>query len=140
MKHAVLKSIAHNFVDSYGNGMGFLIGLYEMRVYEEAAKCDEGIIEIDFLTGEVSGGSISENLRTATHLYRAKLPEFCAKHSATLDDFRIFIARFWNEYDGRHCSITVKDSCDRISTSEFVGDPPTKKKVVDGSGRIRTRS
>lgn len=140
MKHAVLKSVAHNFVDSYGNGVGFMIGYHEMFVYEEASRSDDGYIEIDFLSGNlISGGPISNSLQTATELYRDKLPNLCTKHDATVDDFKLFTAKFWNEYDGRHCAITVKDTNGKTTTTEFTGDPPKKRRVLDESGRVRTK-
>ncbi len=33
MKHAVLKSVAHNIADSLASGIGLMIGIYEMDVF-----------------------------------------------------------------------------------------------------------
>lgn len=139
MKHAVLSSVAHNFVDSYGNGNGFLIGYFQMDVYGEAARSSEGFIEIDFLTGKFSGAAISDDLVRATELYREELPDFCKKHGASLTDFKTFIAKFWNEYNGKHCKISVQDSSGKLSEAEYIGDPPKRIKATDDLGRIRTK-
>ncbi len=137
MKHAVLNSLAHNFVDSYGSGIGLLIGHYEMDVYGEAARSAHAFVEINFLTGEVRGGPITDELAQATDLYRDRLPSFCETHGACLSDFKSFIVRFSNDYYGRHCKITVKDRFGKETIAEYKGNPARKLKILDNLGRLR---
>jgi len=121
MKHDILHSVAHNFVDSFGNGNGFLIGVYMMDVYGEAANSKDGFIEIDFLSGRVAGGPISDSLAAATLMYREELPSFCKKHGASLTDFETFIAKFWNDGSDRHCEISVQGNSGKLSKVEYAG-------------------
>jgi hypothetical protein len=65
MKHGALTSIAHNIADSMGSGIGFMIGLWDMAIYTEAAKSPNGYITVDLMTGAVSGGPTSQNLTKA---------------------------------------------------------------------------
>lgn len=139
MKHTVLNSIAHNFVDSYGCGIGLLIGYFEMDVYGEAGRSSVGFVEIDFLTGKISGAEISDDLVRATELYREELPGFCEKHGASLTDFETFIAKFWNEANGKHCKVFVQDSSGKLTETEYCGNPPRRLKVTDNLGRVRTK-
>jgi hypothetical protein len=74
MKHAILKSIAHNIADSLASGIGLMIGVYQMDVFGEAAESPEGFIEVDFLKGVTSGAAPSLSLARAVHRYAEVLP------------------------------------------------------------------
>ena len=45
-KRGTMKTIGHNFADSFASGMGLLGGHYEMDVFAEAAASTEGFIQI----------------------------------------------------------------------------------------------
>ena len=92
MKHATLRSIAHNIADSLGSGVGLMIGVYEIDIYGEAAAAPSGWIVVDFLAGQVVEGTPSEHLKKAVGMYRDALPRLCAKHGASVSDFRELIA------------------------------------------------
>ena len=116
MKFGELKAIAHNISDSLASGEGLLIGVFEMDVFGEAARTPEGFIEVDFLTGYISGGTtpaaswwqrLSDALRgrasvqtpsralsKAVILYAKALPELCQKHGTTREAFRRLSTRF----------------------------------------------
>src|SRR5215467_3308287 len=100
MKHNDLRSIAHNIADSFASGMGFLIGVYAIDVFGEAARSPERFIEVDFLTGKILGGKPSESLAGAVKLYCAALPRFCEKHRVSVSAFRELMARYFGTDPG----------------------------------------
>lgn len=130
MKHDILHSIAHNFVDSYQNGNGFLIGIFGMDVHGEAAKSDDGYLAVDFLTGRVQGGTMSQSLSRATDLYREQLPEFLEKHGAAIADLTVFRAKFWVEGNLRHCSIEIGDGRGKVSERLYANNPLQRIKLA----------
>ncbi|HEX8223249.1 MAG TPA: hypothetical protein VF605_05485 [Allosphingosinicella sp.] len=139
MKHAQLRSVAHNVADSFGCGMGFMIGVYEMDVFGEAAGCAGGAITVDFLAGAVVEGEASSSLRGAAARYRAALAGLCAKHGGSTDDFRELKVRYWSIPTGRRFAVTVEDSSGRRSTTEYGGLPAQRLKATDGLGRLRPK-
>src|ERR1043166_6803335 len=94
MKFGTLKSIGHNIAESLASGIGRMIGVYEMDVFGEAAAAPEGFIEVDFLTGEASGGKASPDLKRAVKLYADALSDLCKRHGVDPSDFQHLSARF----------------------------------------------
>jgi hypothetical protein len=139
MKIGTLRAIAHNVVDSMGSGCGLLIGIYDMNVYGEATRSPGGVIAIDFLTAKVTQGKPSRTLASAIVEYQAALPKLCAKHGASVDDFKAFIARFSGDVLNRRVVVTVRDRLGRCYVDEYVGIPARHVKVTDHLGRIRTK-
>ena len=45
MKFSQLRAIGHNIADSLADGNGFLIGHYDMQLFEEVGRSSEGFIE-----------------------------------------------------------------------------------------------
>jgi hypothetical protein len=136
MKFDQLRAIGHNIADSLADGNGFLIGHYDMRLFEEVRLSAEGFIEVDFLTGTSSGGRPSAELARAFSLYCGALPLLCLKHGISGAVFRQLRARFFND---RHFTVTVEDNEGRRVTDEYVGSPGRRIKVVDTRGRVRTK-
>lgn len=139
MKHAQLRSIAHNIADSLACGMGFMIGVFEMDVFGEAAGSAGGAITIDLLEGAVVEGDPSCSLSRAVALYREALPDFCAKHGGSIDDFRTLKVRYWSTHTDRRFAVTVEDSAGRCSTTEYGGIAAQRLKVIDALGRLRPK-
>jgi hypothetical protein len=139
MKHAQLRSIAHNIADSFACGMGFMIGVYEMDVFGEAAGSAGRAITVDLLTGTVVEGDPSPDLRRAVELYRDALTGLCAKHGGSIDDFRQLKVRYWSIDAGRRFAVTVEDASGRRSTTEYGGLAAQRLKVIDGHGRLRPK-
>lgn len=139
MKHAQLRSVAHNIADSFACGMGFMIGVYEIDVFGEAAGSAGGAIAVDFLAGTIVEGDASGELRRAAALYRDALPGLCAKHGGSTDDFRELKVRYWSIPTGRRFAVTVEDASGRRSTTEYGGLEAQRLKVVDGHGRLRPK-
>jgi hypothetical protein len=137
MKFGDLRSLAHNLADSFASGVGLLVGVLEMDVYGEAARSPEGFIEVDFLTGSVSGGPPSTSLARAVALYREALPGLCARHGAEVGAFRTILARFWVADDGRRYRVTIEDRNGRRSTDDYQGSPGRRVRVADRLGRVR---
>ncbi|HET9638174.1 MAG TPA: hypothetical protein VFP12_03115 [Allosphingosinicella sp.] len=139
MKHAQLRSIAHNIADSFACGMGFMIGVYATDVYGEAAGSAGGAIAVDFLEGAVVEGDASCGLREAVALYRDALPGLCAKHGGSIDDFMALKVRYWSTRTDRRFAVTVEDPAGRRSTTEYGGVAAQRLKVIDGQGRLRPK-
>jgi hypothetical protein len=139
MKHAQLRSIAHNIADSFACGMGFMIGVYQMDVFGEAASSAGGAITVDFLAGTVVEGDPSPDLRRAVELYREALAGLCAKHGGSIEDFRELKVRYWSLATGRRFAVTVEDASGRRSTTEYGGLAAQRLKVIDGHGPLRPK-
>lgn len=136
MKFNQLRAIGHNITDSLADGNGFLIGHYDMRLFEKVRRSSEGFIEVDFLTGNSSGGQPSPALARAFELYSGALPMLCLRHGISGATFRQLCARFFA--DGRF-TVTVEDSEGRSVTDEYVGSPGRRIQVLDPRGRIRRK-
>lgn len=139
MKFDELRSIGYNVADSFGSGIGLLIGFYEMDVYGEAAGSPEGFITVDFLNGTSTGGRPSAFLARAIGLYRNALAEFCEKHGASPLAFRELTARYSIDTFGRRFLVTVADQQGRRSADEYVGTPGRRVRVLDSHGRVRRK-
>jgi hypothetical protein len=139
MKFGTLKAIAHNIADSLGSGIGMLIGVYELDIFGEAVRTPDGFIVVDFLTGKATHGVVSSSLADAIAKYRVVLPDLCAKHGASIDDFRELSARYSGAGLTNRITVTIADRSGRRSDDEYLGRPPSRPKVMDRLGRIRTR-
>jgi hypothetical protein len=139
MKIGTLRAIAHNIADSLSSGCGLLIGVYDMNVYGEAKKSPGGVIAIDFLAAKAIQGKVSRILASAIVKYRAALPKLCAKHGATIEDFKTLTARYSGDGLSRRVVVTVPDRVGRCYVDEYVGMPARHIKVTDHLGRIRTK-
>ena len=137
MKFGTLKSVGHNIADSLASGIGLMIGVYEMDVFREAAATPEGFIEVDFLTGEASGGEPSAELKRALRLYADALPDLCKRQGVEISDFRHLSARFSGGQMFKRFSVKVEDKGGRQSVDEYVGLPGKRPKVLDHLGRVR---
>ncbi len=139
MKFDTLRSIGHNIADSLGSGIGLLIGVYEMDVFGEAAGAPEGTITVDFLLGIATGGIVSDALAVAITKYREALRSLCAKHGASVSDFRQLSARYTTINRERRISVIVEDHSGHHCIDEYVGIPARHVKVLDAQGRVRTK-
>ena len=109
MRFGTLKSVGHNIADSLASGIGLMIGVYEMDVFGEAAATPEGFIDVDFLTGDASGGKPSAELARALRLYAQALPDLCQRHGVDVSDFRQLAARFSGRPMFEQFTVTVVD-------------------------------
>jgi len=139
MKIGTLRAIAHNVADSLGSGIGLLIGVYEMDVFGEAKKSPGGVISVDFLAGKVTRGKVSRALSAAIAKYRKVLPTLCAKHGASIDDFKMLAASYSTDTINRRTIVRIRDRIGRCYVDEYVGTPARHVKVTDRLGRIRTK-
>jgi hypothetical protein len=137
MKHAELRAIVHNVADSLASGIGLLIGVYEMDVFGEAARSEEGALTVDLLTARVTEGSASESLRTAVLLYRDPLSKRCDQAGGSVADLREASVRFWSDALSSRFAVTTEDARGRRSTTEYAGVPGKRLKVMDFLGRLR---
>lgn len=137
MKHGKLCTIAHNLADSLASGVSLLIGAYDLDVFGEAASSEGGHITIDFLAGRVTEGEASQSLTHAAERYAETLPEFCAKHGASVGEFAELSATFSSNAIGRYATVMVTDSNGRQSVTDYVGIPLKRPRRLDSRGRIR---
>jgi hypothetical protein len=140
MKFGTLTAIGHNIADSVACGMGFMLGAYQMDVFGEAGRTPEGFIEVDFLTGETSGGQPSASLALGLQLYADKaLPQLCESHGGTVSEFRKLNVRFWPGPLYGRFEVRVEDQKGHSSTAEYEGLPGKRVKVLDHLGRVRPK-
>ena len=124
MRFSELRSIAHNAADSLGSGIGLMIGVYDMDIYDEAGRCSGGAITVDFLTGKILEGEASLSLQKAIALYRTAFDELCVKHKVEPWAFKVASARFGTDpVLGRHFTVEIEDREGRRSTDKFIGTP-----------------
>ncbi|MFS2139439.1 hypothetical protein [Duganella sp. Dugasp56] len=129
MKFGKLKSLGHNLADSMASGMGFIIGVYRMDVFAEAAASEDGHITVDFLNGTTSGAKPSESLSGAIVLFREAVPQMCEKHGIELAYIKTLVARFGTDAAyGRHFRVMVESSTGKKSTDQFIGIPGKRLK------------
>lgn len=122
MKFGELKSIAHNISASLASGLGFLIGHYQTDIFGDALAAPESFIEVDFLAGEVIGGSAPHNLAAAIKAYRLGLAELCEKHGVAPSAFRELTTRYETHVAyGPRFTVTVEDQSGRRSTDRYIG-------------------
>jgi len=138
MKHDQLCAVGHNLADSMASGLGFVIGYYPMDVFGEAALSPGGSIEVDFLHGRILRGVASDSLKAAAAHYAEALPEFCRMNGAEATDFEALSASFDATAFQRRVFLKVTDRRGRRSTTEYVGVPLKRVRVLDSLGRIRT--
>jgi hypothetical protein len=129
----------HNIADSLGSGCGLLVGVYDMNVYGEAKKNPGGVIAIDFLSAKATQGKVSRTLATAIAKYRKALPDLCAKHGASIEDFKTLTASYSADVFNRRIVVTVRDRVGRCYVDEYIGRPARHIKFTDHLGRIRTK-
>ncbi|HEY0414294.1 MAG TPA: hypothetical protein VGD66_14255 [Allosphingosinicella sp.] len=139
MKHARLRSIAHNIADSLASGSGMLIGVYELDVFGEARRCPGGAITVDFLRGAVTEGQPSKFLCKAVARYKAALNGLCVKEGGSLTSFRELTVRYWSDHFSRRFAVTVVDAAGARSTTEYAGIPGRRVRIMDGLGRLRPK-
>ena len=139
MKIGTLRAIAQNVADSLGSGIGVLIGVYEMDVFGEATTGPGGVIGIDFLAAKVTRGKVSPALAAAIAKYRKVLPILCAKHGASIEDFKMLAASYSTDTISRRIIVKIRDRIGRRYVDEYIGTPARPVKVIDQLGRIRTK-
>jgi hypothetical protein len=139
MKIGTLRAIAHNVADSLGSGIGMLIGVYDINVFGEAKRSPGGLISIDFLAAKATRGKVSPALAGAITKYRKALPNLCAKHGASIEDFKTLTASFSAGTVNRRIVVRIRDRIGRCCVDEYVGTPARHVEVTDRLGRIRTK-
>src|ERR1700735_3040257 len=137
MKHDRLCAIAHNVADSMASGMCFVIGVWSVDVFGEAVASKDGVIEVDFLHGQIVRGDASNSLRSAAARFAEVLPEFCRKNGADVADFDALSAAFETSSLGPWTSLRVADRKGHCSVTEYVGVPLKRLRGLDNLGRVR---
>jgi hypothetical protein len=134
-----VRSIAHNVADSLGSGIGMLVGVYDLDVFAEAQRAPGGVISIDFLAASATRGKVSRTLARAITKYHEALPDLCAKHGASIEEFKTLTASYSADAISRRIIVRVRDGSGRCCVDEYIGTPARQVKVADRLGRIRTK-
>jgi hypothetical protein len=121
MKFGTLKAIGHNLGHSVADGTGLMIGVYSTEIFAETASSPGGIIEVDFLTGEVTQGDASPELARALALYAQVLPDLCRRHGGDVTEFSRLTIRFSGNPMSQRFSVTVANRQGRTSTDHYEG-------------------
>lgn len=119
--------------------MGLLIGVYGMNVFGEAKKSPDGVVCIDFLAAKATKGKISPALKAAIVKYRTALPSLCAKHGASIEEFKTLTVTYSTDRLNQRIVVTVRDRLGRCCVDEYIGTPARRMKVTDRLGRVRTK-
>ena len=114
-----------------------MIGYHPVDVFDEAASSKDGVIEVDFILGQIVRGKASENLKSAVARFAEVLPKFCQDNCVMAAEFETLSAVFSAKTGGQQALITVKDRTGHLSTTEYEGVPLKRRRVLDGLGRIR---
>jgi hypothetical protein len=139
MKFDELRSIGHNIADSLASGIGLLIGIYEMDIFDEARRSPERCIVVDFLSGKVTSGRASPPLARAIALYGEALADLCKKHRTSRAVFRELTARYSSDVYGRRFVVTIENHQGRRAIDEYVGTPGRRIRILDHLGRVRRK-
>jgi hypothetical protein len=110
-----------------------------MNVFAEAKKSPGGVITIDFLAAKSTQGKVSRALVSAITKYQKALPNLCAKHGASMEEFKTLTASYSMDIFDRRTVVTVRDRLGRSCVDEYIGLPARHVKVTDQLGRIRTK-
>ena len=130
-KFGELKSIGHNIADSLASGIGLMIGMYEINVFEDAGRSLNGRIVVDFLRGSVVSGYSSAALTEAVERYREALPELCIKHCVDISEFKTLEAWYGTDkVHRRHFTVTVENQHGKKSVDTYFGSPGQKPKIL----------
>ena len=136
MRHAQLRSVAHNLAASLASGIGLMIGVYETDVFGEAARSPGGTLTVDFLAGDVTQGRASAMLARAVRLYRDALPVLCAKHRVPAAAFAELTAQYQaSPHSG--IVVTVKDRSGKRTCTVYGGSDGQRLRTLDRDGRVR---
>lgn len=136
MKHDELRSIAHNIAASLASGNSFLVGVYDIDVFSEAAQSPEGFLTVNFLYGTTIGFQPSPSLTRTIKLYKVAVPRLCAKHGVSVAAFVEFTAQY---FGSRRFTVTIADRVGRRTTTEYGGFDGQRTKMLDSEGRLRPK-
>jgi hypothetical protein len=139
MKFDQLRSIGHNLADSLASGCSLLMGVYEINVFAEAKRSDQGVMIVDFLAGTYAGGTPSASLSRAISSSRDALVDLCKKHGTTPSAIQTLSARYSVDSLGPRFTVTVEDRSGHHADDEYVGIPGRRVRIVDHLGRVRAQ-
>jgi hypothetical protein len=106
-----------------------MIGFYQTDVFAEAAATDSGLLKVNFISGEITGGSVSRSLIEAVSLYKSALPTFSARHGLKFDEITQLEACYGTDrVYGPHFSVTVEAKGSKRSTVQYAGIPGRRAK------------
>ena len=139
MKHDVLRSVAHNIATSLASGIGLMIGVYELHVFEDARNSPSNRLMIDFLAGSITEGNASDTTVRAVRKYRDALPGLCESQGVSLSDFKCLLVSYEITPTKGVFTVKVTDRGGRTSRTEYGGYDGQKLKFIDSEGRLRPK-
>ena len=133
MKLGALKAFAHNIGDSLGSGLCLMIGVRDVDIFAEAGNSKEGFIEVDFLSGDTSGGAVSENLKRAIQDFRDALPKLAHENGVEFELISNLQIRFGTRpVHGRRMCVKVEDKQGRTAQEWYYGSPARRIRPAPG--------
>lgn len=140
MKHGQLRSVAHSIADSLASGISLMTGFYELRVYEDAMRSEDGILIIDLLNGKVIKGEASPDLAEAVLRIPAEFDRLCQAEGFSRSDCRHALAHFHTNQLTHGFTLAVEDNSGRATETDFQGTPARRVIEPDQLGRLRRRA
>ena len=148
MKQADLRAAAHNIADSLSGEFSFVLGIFQVPVWDAVDASPSGEVTLDLLRGEVIPEACDEQLHRAIEQAALVLPEFLRKHSCDPDQVTKLemVLRRGNHREfptasaegQREVIVTVAQQDGTESTDRYVGMPLTRPRKLDALGRLRT--
>ncbi|WP_454796910.1 hypothetical protein [Novosphingobium lindaniclasticum] len=120
MKFDDLCSLAHNVADSFGSGASLLFN-YGFYPYDDAKRSEDGLLEVDFLNGQVISGLPCNEVRERVSFAPKVITDLCARYGQSSDVFAILRARYVVTAVGRRYEVTVTDRGGRTRIDLYDG-------------------
>jgi hypothetical protein len=140
MKHGQLRSVAHSIADSLACGISLMTGFYDLRIYDDAMRSENGVLTVDLLNGRVVTGTPSTNVASAVLRIPKEFDRLCSAKGLARSDCRRALAHFHANPITQEFTLVVEDSSGRITEADFQGAPARRVMELDHLGRIRRRA
>lgn len=139
MKHGQLRSVAHSMADSLASGVSLMTGIYDLHVYEDALRSENGVLTVDLLNGKVIKGEPSANLAAAILCLPREFDRLCRADGFSRSDCRNAVAHFHANKFSRGFTLFVEDKSGQATETDFQGVPARRVIETDRFGRLRRR-
>jgi len=140
MKHGQLRSVAHSIADSLAGGVSLITGFYDLRIYEDAMRSEDGVLTVDLLNGRVVRGTPSADVVSDVLRIPKEFDRLCSTKGLERSDCRRALAHFHATPTTQEFTLVVEDNSGRITETDFQGVPARRVMELDHLGRLRRRA
>lgn len=140
MKHGHLRSVAHSIADSLASGISLMTGFYDLNVYDDAMRSDDGTLTVDLLNGKVIKGAPSSDLASAILRLPAEFDRLCRAKGFERHDCRSALAHFHTSQTAQGFTLIVEDNFGKITEADYEGVPARRVLELDHLGRARRKA